>query len=359
MFDAVDFGVTAAVAGDLLDQTRPIVVQEVHIHPEEKPPPVLINAADGTDFSISWQTFIGQESVKQELMTWIAAAKEQDCALEHVLLASGYPGVGKTTLSEIVAREMGGRYIKLVPPFALETLHEAARGLPDKGVLFIDEIHKLADVGPRGPESLLHLLEERRLYTDEGMIPLNDITVIGATTARDRLPETIVTRFTIKPNFEPYDEFDLTRIVAGFADDEGITLSIPTMQTLAMAAQGTPRRARHLVKAAHALSITLGQPPTGQQVLKFQRVDRDGMEQFHRDYLTTLYRHFPRQKDGQTEYVAGEMALVTALRETKTGLARIERFLIERGMLDRTPSGRQLTAKGIARAQTILRRAQQ
>lgn len=354
-FSAADAGLAYAAAGHLLDTHDKDVHVHVHVDAREEPTPVLINAAEGSPFIADWDGFVGQEKVKTQLRTYIAAAKEEKRALEHVLLASGFPGVGKTTLARLIAEEMGGQIIMLVPPFSLPTLVQAAVNLPAFGVLFIDEIHKLMDLGTRGPEMLLHLLEEKRLYLDDGVTKLNDITVIGATTDRDLLPETIIDRFEIKPFFDRYDRYDMDAIVTQFEVQLGVDLPVETTIAIAKASQGIPRKARDLVKGARAIAVATGTPPTPAQLLSFKEIDPDGLEANHREYLAAMFKSFGRiNSKGKREYVAGEMSMATLLRETKQGIGRIERFLIERGMLDRTPSGRKLTPKGIERARAIV-----
>ena len=103
--------------------------------------------------------------------------------------------------------------------------------------------------------------------------------------------------------------------------------------------------------AARDLSFTLGRAPTPEELLDFKETDPDGMTRQHKAYITTLYEYFERvTADGEVVYVAGEYAMRSILRETRDGLYRLERFLMERGYLDRTPSGRRLSPAGIQAA---------
>jgi holliday junction DNA helicase RuvB len=366
-FSALEAGAAYALAGHLLDRHAERVsgtvgeaqLVEVHVTVEQPAPPkpVLINAAEGKP-SVRWSSFIGQEGAKRQLDVAIASAKARGVALDHVLLASGKPGIGKTMMARILAGEMGGDFIMLVPPFKKETLHEAAMSLDDLGVLFIDEIHKLVDgVGQRGAEVLLHLLEEKRLYTDGGVVDLADITVVGATTDKGKLPRTIITRFPVAPYLQPYTLAELGRITVRFAratDGLGF-LSTPVCLAIAQACQGIPRIARMMVGAARDLKLAYGREPTGEELLAFLEVEPDGTTREHKAYLTGMFRHFRRVKaDGKVEYVAGEASMANMLRETKQGLAEIEYFLMDRGLVDRTPSGRRLTQAGIWAAQHYL-----
>lgn len=364
-FGPWEAGAAFALAGYLADQHAEKVTaaqrasrQDVHVHIQHEPPepaPALINAAEGKRKSRKWDSFYGQEPLKKQLRVHIDSAKARGVALEHTLLASGMPGVGKTELARIIADEMGGELIMLVPPFHSNTLHEAARSLPDGGVLFVDEIHKLADHGKAAAENLLHMLEEKRLYLDSGVVELCDITIIGATTDVDKLPETIIDRFPIKPYFQPYSPRELALITAGFEGRHDIELPLETTLGIALACRGTPRVARELVVAARDLIHATGEAPTIEELLNFKEMDRDGITRQHKNYVKSVYQHFRRTTaSGETVYIAGEHAMRSILRETKDGLYRLERFLMEQGLIDRSPQGRRLTGKGIAAARRYL-----
>jgi holliday junction DNA helicase RuvB len=308
----------------------------------------------------SWADLIGQVALKEELRTHIAAAKNMGEALPHVLLASGYAGVGKTTVARMIAKAMGRKYVELVPPFNIYTLVDAAEELEDHDVLGIDEIHKLADSGKRGAEILLKILEDKVAYLPDGdVVRLNDITIVGATTDRDKLPETVLDRFEIEPFFSPYSDAELVKIVVKFAYrykaenyvDEDLAI------TMALASRGTPRVIKKYVLAARAIALGKGHTPTSRELLAFLEVEPDGMTRTHIHYITALRQYFAREKPkgGGFEYVIGAPAIQQILRETPDGLGRIERFLIEQGLLDRTPRGRRLTDRGIARAEQFIR----
>lgn len=316
----------------------------------------FVNAAQhgAPEYVKSWDSYVGQEPMKAQLRVFIDDAEKRMAPLPHTLLASGMPGAGKTTLARLIAKEMGGRLTMLVPPFTPQTLYDAVLQMGDWEFLFIDEIHKLADHGPAAAENLLHLLEEKVLYLDDGVHELADFTVIGATTDADKLPETIIDRFAIKPFFQPYTLVDLVRIAKNFADFYDMDLLPETMVAIAKASRGTPRIVRELVVGARALQNSTGFMATPKQLLKFKELEPDGMTRQHRAYIMALYQFFGRERDNIWEYVAGEASLMTLLRENKAGISRLERFLVERGLVDRTPRGRRLTDRGIMRAQQYI-----
>lgn len=264
-----------------------------------------------------------------------------------------------TTLARLIAKTMGVKMVELVPPFNIFTLVQAASELSAGDILFIDEIHKLADNGKRGAEILLKVLEDHVAFLPTGeVVDLDDITVIGATTDRDKLPEPVIDRFKVKPFFQPYSLGELARITITFASkhdaldmvDDDLAVAI------AKACRGTPRITEEFVIAARDLYMALGRQVAAEELLDFVEVEPDGLGRQHIQYLTSLRQFFPRtvRDTEEIEYVVGEAAMQQILRETKQGLGRIENFLIELGYIDRTPRGRRLTDKGVARAEEFI-----
>lgn len=331
-------------------------IQPVIIQPTEEKP-TLIDAATlrHEDMVSSWDEFVGQSRVKDQLNVHILSARERMEPLDHVLLASGTPGVGKTTLARLIAGQMWKEMKMLVPPFHVSTLYEMAESMNYGDILFIDEIHRLAENGPRAAENLLHMLEESRIYLDSGVVELEKFTVVGATTDADKLPETILDRFPIKPRFEKYSDEDMVRIVNNFRKKMQVEMSAEAMVAVAKAARSTPRIAREMVVAARDLNVALGRLPTASEILSFKDTDRTGLTSQHKEYLVNLYEYFgTRKADGSMVYAAGEDAMATMLREPKKGVQRIERFLLECGFIDRGPQGRRLTERGLAKVRELI-----
>lgn len=332
----------------------------VHIDDDERRDIQPVNALDFTtaDMPEDWDSFIGQEKLKQQLMVSISAAKKKNKPLRHVLLASGFPGVGKTTIARLIAKTMGVKIIELVPPFNVYTLVEAAKMLDDGDVLFIDEIHKLADSGKRGAEILLKIMEDHVAYLPDGeTVELNQFTLVGATTDKDKLPETVVDRFKIKPYFAPYSLPELGRIAMVFAFRHFAESQVSDMLALgiAKACRGTPRIIEEMVLAAQDLALTFGRTVGTSELLDFLEVEADGLTRTHIHYLTAMRQYHAREApDGGTEFIAGERTMMDALRETTQGLGRVERFLVERGLIDRTARGRRLTGRGVERAEEFI-----
>lgn len=321
-------------------------------------------AVDHTQFitekqPAAWDDYFGQEPLKRQLMVALNSAKIRNARFPHTLLASGLPGVGKTTMARLVAQAMDVDIVELVPPFKIETLVAKAAELGDGDILFIDEIHKLTDgVGARGAEMLLKVLEDGVAYLPSGeVVELADITIIGATTDRDKLPEPVIDRFKLKPYFQAYSPTELSLIAIDFTykhDAENL-LTRDVQRAAALACRGTPRIIEEMVLAARDLSLTHGRPATAEEMLEFLEVEPDGLTRTHIHYLTAMRQYFGREaRDGDYEFIVGEAAMQQILRETKQGIGRVERFLVERGLIDRTPRGRRLTPAGIARAEAFI-----
>lgn len=335
----------------LLDRDRDVEVIEVG-----EPVPTT-NTRVVEPGALDWESFTGQEQLKHQLKVYIDAARIRGERLPHVLLASGFPGVGKTMLSRIIAKMMDVPMVELMPPFDTYTLVDAAKRLPDKGILFVDEIHKLADAGKRGAEILLKVLAEGIAFLPDGtMVQLPDITIIGATTDRDMLPETVVDRFKVKPAFARYTLSELAQIAVRFSYRHWCEDTVDDDKAIAIgfACRDTPRIAEEMVLGNRDLSLHLGRNATIEELLAFMDVTEDGLTASHRKYLTSLYQHFGQETSDGVKFVGGEAAIKQMLRETTNGLQRIEAFLLERGFIDRTPRGRQLTDLGIERAQELL-----
>lgn len=336
---------------------------DVHVHErEERARPIEPLDFSTVDMPKDWDSYVGQEPMKQQLAVKIASANARGEALDHILLASGYPGVGKTTMARLIAKTLGPEVsiYEMVPPFNIQTLVEAVLKLRDRDILFIDEIHKLSDGGQRGAEILLKIMEDRTAYMPDGrVIPLAQFTVIGATTDKGKLPETVVTRFKGgEPFFQPYSWVELSRIAIQFAarHDSLHVVDDRLAVDIAAASRATPRIIENMVLAARDMTLAFGRPPLTQELLTFLEVEPDGLTRTHIHYITAMRQYFAREapRGEGIEFIVGEAAIQQILRETKTGIQRVEAFLVERGLIDRTPRGRRLTERGIARAEEFI-----
>jgi len=303
--------------------------------------------------TIGWDQYVGQDALKKRLKISILSAKRRGERLDPVLLESGMPGVGKTTMARIIANELEANIVELVPPFKAEDVASVADQLNDGDVLFIDEVHKLADGGKRGAEILLKLLEDGTVQVDGETIKLPDVTVIAATTDADKLPEPVLDRFKIRPHFERYTVENMVSITEVFAQRHGVEFSDELVNTIATASRFTPRVIEGFIMAARDLEAVEEREPTPDELLEFEGVTRDGLSLKHQAYLTSLLEQ-QRHRRGVLVCEAGETLLCNLLRETRQGVQRIERYLMELGYVERTNSGRALSQAGITRAQQLV-----
>lgn len=374
-FDALDAGLAYAGYRHGQDQQTAAILNGIAQHASgpteinvtiEAPEPerhAPINALDFStvDMPDSFETYIGQDPLKRQISVYMAAAKARGDRFPHTLLASGYPGVGKTTMARLIAKAMGVNIYEMVPPFHIDAVAEAAGDLNDGDILFIDEIHKLADNGGRGAEFLLKMLEDGVIFMPSGeVIELPNITVIGATTEPDKLPTPVIDRFKVQPYFQPYSWGELSQIAVSFAyrhDAADLAEDDDLMVDLAAACRSTPRIVEKMIEAARDLESAFNRAPNAAEVLDFLEIEPDGLTRTHIHYLTAMRQYFARlvpKSENEFEYIVGEAAIMQILRETKPGIQRVEAFLVERGLIDRTPRGRRLTPLGIARAEEFI-----
>jgi holliday junction DNA helicase RuvB len=292
--------------------------------------------------------FTGQEALRNNLKVFIEAAKARREALDHVLFV-GPPGLGKTTLARIVARELGAAFHATSGPVIAKAGDLAAQltGLDEHDVLFIDEIHRL---NPAIEEILYPAMEdfELDLMVGEGpgarsiRLPLKRFTLIGATTRAGLLTTPLRDRFGIPLRLEFYTVEELEKIVRRNARALGTDISDDGANEIARRARGTPRIAGRLLRRVRdfaavdsAAEITRD---IADKALQLLDVDTIGLDTMDRRYLGTIAVSFGGGP-------AGIETIAAALSEPRDAIEDIiEPFLIQRGFVQRTPRGRVLTA---------------
>jgi Holliday junction DNA helicase RuvB len=291
--------------------------------------------------------FTGQEALRDNLKVFIEAAKTRCEALDHVLLV-GPPGLGKTTLAKIVARELGATFHSTSGPVIAKAGDLAAQltSLEERDVLFIDEIHRL---NPAIEEILYPAMEdyELDLIIGEGpgarsvKLPLKRFTLIGATTRAGLLTTPLRDRFGIPLRLEFYTIAELEAIVRRGARVLAMRISDDGANEIAKRARGTPRIAGRLLRRVRDFAIVDNEPEItrtiADKVLRLLDVDEIGLDTMDRRYLNTIALSFGGGP-------AGIETIAAALSEPRDAIEDIiEPFLIQKGFVQRTPRGRVLT----------------
>jgi Holliday junction DNA helicase RuvB len=292
--------------------------------------------------------FVGQRAVREQLGVFIDAAGKRGEALDHVLLA-GPPGLGKTSLAQIVAAELDAPFVQTAGP-ALERKGDIAAfltALEPRSVFFVDEIHRL----PRALEETFYpAMEDRRLPITVGQgagarvvtLDLPPFTLVGATTRAGLITTPLRDRFGVTFRLDLYEPDDLAAIVMRSAGILDVDIDRDGARAIASRARGTPRVANRLLKRVRDYAEVRGRGHIDADVagdaLDMLEVDQLGLDRLDREILRTICEKF----DGGP---VGLSTLAVAVSEEADTLEDVyEPYLLQRGLIKRTPRGRVATA---------------
>jgi holliday junction DNA helicase RuvB len=297
----------------------------------------------------SFDEYVGQTKVLENLKVFVQAAQKRGEALDHVLF-SGPPGIGKTTLAHLIAHALGVPLRAIGAP-AIEhkgTLASYLTSLSERGVFFIDEVHRLQAVVE---EYLYPAMEDYRLEIPVGdgpnaeMLPIKlpKFSLVAATTRTGLLSAPFLSRFGIVLRLEYYAPAELTEIVRRSATKLGVTLDPEGAAEIGRRARGTPRIANHLLKRVRDFAEVESDGRVTQAVaasaLTRLGVDQLGLDELDRTVLRTIIQKF----DGGP---VGVESLAAACAEERDTLEDVcEPYLIQEGLLMRTPRGRVATRR--------------
>ncbi len=295
------------------------------------------------------ENFIGQEMIKSNMKVYIKAALERNEPIDHILL-SGPPGLGKTTLASIIAKEMKTN-IRLSSAPIIEKTGDMASllsGLKEKDVLFIDEIHRLK---PIVEEVLYSAMEDYTIDINLGQgstaksvrITLPQFTLIGATTRAGALTQPLISRFGIVNQFEFYQVKDLKQICKNNADYFSILIDQSGIEEISKRSRGTPRILNRILKRVRDFAQVSKKKIINKQVadyaLKKMQIDENGLDNMDRRILSVIIKQFNGGPVGIEN-------LSTAIGEdSRTIEDMYETYLIQIGLIKRTSKGRLATPK--------------
>ena len=302
----------------------------------------------------SFAEFVGQDIARAQILAGISSAALRHTRLDHMLLDSGTPGIGKTSLARLAAFVRGVGFVELGGLVTDKDVAKALRAMQDGDILFLDEIHRLVARGKAKAEWLLTLMQDGVLHLPTGVVEAPNITVVGATTDGQKLSQAILDRFYIRPVLVPYTDseaLDIARLTAKRNNFGGL-LPMPEddawLVEVAKASDNNPRRMGVLLASIRDSALA-GLATEGQggydigTALKWNGLTPDGLDTLAQEYLLGLYSY------GGTAGISTLKALLNT-----DELKHTEDALIRRGFVQVTGKGRELSDYGEKRVKELV-----
>lgn len=298
----------------------------------------IFDGKDSRDYPRTWAGFIGQVEAKAQCEAAIADAAVRNTAIDHILVASSVPGVGKTTLATLLAYLADKGLQRFSGPITQEKFLALVSTMRDGDVLFGDELHTLVAGNKNRADWILPWMLEGVVYTDHGARPTPKVTFIGATTDVAKLPATIVERFMVQLQISDYSEAEATQIAQHHANGMQVDLTIEEAELIAVAADHNPRTMQRVLTALRT-QRNAGLPNNWERVFQWSGVTEDGLSTIAVNMLLVIAV--------ADRAVASITTIQKALKERN--LDRHEAQLIDRGLIEISGQGRRLTSLGAER----------
>lgn len=296
---------------------------------------------------VSFDDYQGQEKAKKALKIYIKSAKMREDTLDHTIIYGG-SGLGKTTLANIIANEMGGRFRVYAAPSIkkVSDVIDILLSIEKGDILFLDECHRL---NAKCEEQLFVAMEQ---FTVEAIIDdmpqkieLPHFTLIGATTSHGMLSEPFRNRFGISVELQPYSDNHMTNLVIKSFEAMKMKIDNEAAKMIAVRGRGVPRIINGFVRRVRDFAIALGSETVNKEVVEttfeILDIDKNGLTAQDRRYINTL------KSFGQHKAVGIDLICAAMNDDKATVENAVESYLIQKGFVIRTSRGRKLTQKGI------------
>jgi Holliday junction DNA helicase RuvB len=311
----------------------------------------------------TFDQMVAQDRLKALLRRIVLNCQRSGRPLDHMLLA-GQSGTGKTTLAQVVAHESGATTYQVKAPVTHAVLAAAQRQLRDSDVLIVDEIHQQVTGDRRGlnqaadPEDFYHVMEDRRLPTETGMLPFPAITIIGCTTDEGLLPEAFLNRFPLRLTLDPYTPAEMALLAMANAHQLGVHIAADAGLIVGRASRRNPRQVNTFVRNAVALGYgSIDRAVAEEVIVELNGCTLDGLTPDMQGMLRCLLHSRRENRSGEMVYQASVNTIATQLghsRDTKAVALFVEPYLLQEGYVQVGHGGRELTERGIARARRLV-----